>query len=85
MAIPTLEEIKQRFPIGDYIEYQTGNGFFSGLIVGYETCKYGISLNLGDRKFPIWSDEDFKQAEKYYKSTRTKIIKAPKLEQLTLF
>lgn len=95
MNIPTLDEIQKRFPIGDYIEYQTGNGFFSTTIRGYSTCKYGVSLDLSDRKCPIWSEKDFKRAEGYHisaelKNERTKIeislrVSVPILEQLTLF
>lgn len=67
MGMPTQDEIQRRFPVGDRIEYQTSNGKFSGIIAGYESDKYGISLNLGDRRFPILSEKDFKLAEKYHK------------------
>ncbi|MEX2462062.1 MAG: hypothetical protein WD469_12355 [Paenibacillaceae bacterium] len=90
----TLDAIQQRFPIGDYIEYQTGNGFFSGMIIGYEQNR-GISLDLGDRRFPVDSEKFFVIAEKYHipaetKNERLKIeislrVPVPILEQLTLF
>jgi hypothetical protein len=91
----TLNEIQQHFPIGDYIEYQTLAGFFSGRIVGYED-KRGISLDLGDRRFPVDTEKFFKEAEKYHVPARLKderirleksleVPEAPILEQLTLF
>lgn len=82
---PTLEEIQKLFPTGDYIEYETGNGFFSGMIIGYESSKYGISLELGDRQFPVWNDKGLKYAEMYHKKIRTEIIHVPEVVQLTLF
>jgi hypothetical protein len=89
--MPTQDEIQQRFPIGDYIEYQTGKGFFSGKIVGYRSYTTGgISLDLGDRRIPVTTSEQLKMAEKWHKSAKTKaeepkIIKAPQIIQLTLF
>jgi hypothetical protein len=71
MYVPTHDEIQLRFPIGDRIEYQTGKGWFSGLIIGYESDKYGISLHLGDRRFPIWDEKGFQLAEKFHKSAHS--------------
>jgi hypothetical protein len=84
--------VKQLFPIDDRIEYQTGRGYFSGIIRGYEVDKYGVSLDLGDRRFPIWDDEDIEMAEKYHKWAGEEPYDPPtpkdvsqKVVQLTLF
>lgn len=87
MSIPTLDEIQQRFQIGDYIEYMTGCGLFTGLIVGYELNRNGICLDLGDRWFPVWQYADFEMAEKHHRTAESYLLNPlpTKYIQITFF
>lgn len=84
----SIEKIKQRFPVGDIIEYQTGHGLFQGIIKGYTTDKNGAFLDLGDRRCPIWNEGDFKRTETWHKHSNSitkEPLPKPSIVQLTLF
>lgn len=68
MSNPTLDEVQKRFPLGDFIEYQTGHGLFCGIIKGYVVESYGVSIDLGDRRCPLWSNEDFQRAATWHRT-----------------
>jgi hypothetical protein len=85
MTALTLNEIQQRFPIGDYIEYETqGRGFFSGIILGYVVDETGACLDLGDRKVAVWDKDGMDRAAAWHVPAEMR-VPVPILEQLTLF